>query len=347
MYSFIGKHTQLFELTEPDKPNYDFYYRMRMLTAGDLTAAPGLEIVTLDGPDLMLHDARGKLLGKARPVWIHRPRVSPGKPFGSVVLGSSPNGDDNLYRIAFTPGWEKAVESLARRGHMAAIGKSLAELSEAVKQWKGTPATGQPGPYLVHTAGGWMDTPAKLAGMDRLMETARFYERRFPYPNLVFVLDFWFAEAGPLLRPDGKPWEQDRRLKYQATAAQIVEAARKLERAKCHFFVTSGHGIAPYISPQTAAAILQAAPTMCQGFIEAENEPNKGSEELAYYLQHQVVLIMDACRQHGRAIMILREKNAWWATQAATPELRRFLFNGQYRSVLVPAVEDSNSRRKI
>jgi len=83
---------------------------------------------------------------------------------------------------------------------------------------------------------------------------------------------------------------------------------------------------------------------MCQGFIEAENEPNKGSEELAYYLQHHVVPIMDACRQHGRAIMILREKNAWWAAQAATSELRRFLFNGQYRSVLVPAVEDSNSR---
>ena len=56
-----------------------------------------------------------------------------------------------------------------------------------------------------------------------------------------------------------------------------MEAARKLEREKCHFFATSGHGIAPYISPQTAAAILQAAPTMCQGFIEAENEPNKGT----------------------------------------------------------------------
>ena len=227
---------------------------------------------------------------------------------------------------------------------MATIGKSLAELSAAVKQWKGTPATGQPGPYLVHTAGGWMDTPAKLAGIDRAMESARFYEQRFPYPNLVFVLDFWFAEAGPLLRPDGKPWEKDRRLKYQATAAQIVETARKLERAKCHFFATSGHGGAPYISPQTAVAILQAAPTMCQGFIEAENEPNKGAEELTYYLQHHVVPILDACRKHGRAITILREKNAWWAAQAATPELRRLLLNGQYRSVLVPAVEDSNSR---
>ena len=158
MFSFAGKQTRLFELTEPDKPNYDFYYRMRMLTAGNLTAAPGLEIVTLDGPDLMLHDSRGKLLGQAHaPFGFTALAYLPGKPFGSVVLGSSPNGDDNLYRITFAPGWEKAVASLTRRGHMATIGKSLAELSAAVKPWKGTPATGQPGPYLVLTeVDGWI-----------------------------------------------------------------------------------------------------------------------------------------------------------------------------------------------
>ena len=34
-------------------------------------------------------------------------------------MGSRPNGDDNLYRITFAPGWEKEVASLTRRGHMA------------------------------------------------------------------------------------------------------------------------------------------------------------------------------------------------------------------------------------
>jgi uncharacterized caspase-like protein len=122
--------------------------------------------------------------------------------------------------------------------------------------------------------------------------------------------------------------------KYAATAAQIVAAARKLERAKVHFFATSGHGSAPYVSPETAAAILQAAPTMCEGFVEAETEPTKGMEALCYYLQHHVVPIMEACRRHGRGIMILREKDAWWAAQAATPELRRILFSGAYRHVI-------------
>ena len=345
VFSFAGKPRRLFELTDPDKANYDFHYQMRMLTAGDLTAASSREIVTLDGPDLTLYDAKGKVLGHAHaPFGFTALAYLPGKPFGSVLLGSSPNGDDNLYRVTFTPGWEKAVTSLTRRGHMATIGKSLTELSAAIKQWKGTPAAGQPGPYLVSLEGGWMDTPAKVASIERGLEEVRFYERRFPYPNLVFGPDYWFAEAGPLLRPDGKPWEKDHRLKYQATAAQIVEAARKQEKAKCHFFATSGHGIAPYLSPKTAAAILQAAPTACLGFIEAENESTKGEEELAYYLQHHIVPILDACLKHGRAIMILREKNAWWAAQAASPDLRRFLLNGKYRSVLVPGVEDSNSR---
>jgi hypothetical protein len=41
---------------------------------------------------------------------------------------------------------------------------------------------------------------------------------------------------------------------------------------------------------------------------------------------------------------LVDEKNAWWAATAATPEVRRLLFDGRYRSVLVPSVEDSNSR---
>jgi hypothetical protein len=345
VYSVAGGLRRRFDLKEAPAANYDYRYRMRQIVAGNLTDAAGLEIVTLDGPDLMLHDARGKLLGRAHaPFGFTALAYLPGKPFGSIVLGSSPNGDDNLYRVAFTPGWEKEMESLPRRGHMAKIGASLAELSANIRHWKGEPAAGQPGPYLVSISGGWMDTPAKLDRIDRQFEIARFYEKRFPYPNLVFVLDFWFTEAGPMLRPDGKPWERDHRLKYEATAAQIVEAARKLERAKIRFFATSGHGNAPYLSPETAAAILQAAPTMCQGFVEAETEPTKGMEALCYYLQHHVVPIMEVCRRLGRGIMILREKDAWWAAQAATPELRRILFNGAYRQVIVPSVEDSNSR---
>ncbi|MEI7533234.1 MAG: hypothetical protein WCK57_02615 [Verrucomicrobiae bacterium] len=345
VFSLAGQQTRLFELARPSKGNYDFNYRMRMLAVGELAGVPGREIATVDGPDVMLHDARGKVLGRAHaPFGFTAIAYLPGKPFGSVVLGSCPNGDDNLYRITFTPGWEKEVEALTRQGQMATIGKSLADLSADIKEWKGTPAKGQTGPYLISLKGGWMDTPAKVADINPPVEDVRFYEQQFPYTNLVFGADIWFTESGMPLRPDGKPWEKDRRLKYQASSAQIVEAARKLEQTKAHFFVTSGHGLAPFITPDTAAAILRAAPTMCLGFIEAENEATKGGQELAYYLQSHIAPILDACLKHGRAIMVLREKNAWWAAQAASPDLSRILFSGKYHSVLVPGVEDSNSR---
>ena len=95
VFSFAGKQTRLFDLTEPAKANYDFHYQMRMLTAGDLTAAPGLEIVTLDGPDLMLHDARGKLLGRAHA------------PFGFTAIAYLARQALRFRRVGQQPQWRR------------------------------------------------------------------------------------------------------------------------------------------------------------------------------------------------------------------------------------------------
>ena len=132
--------------------SYAYHYRMRMVAAGDLTDEPGVEIALLDGPDIQLCNSSGKLLGHATaPCGFSDIVYLPGAPHGSVLLGSSHNGDDNLYRLNFTKGWEDALAAIQQPGRMARMRANLAQLSSDIAAWKGQPCDGQSGP-LRHCA---------------------------------------------------------------------------------------------------------------------------------------------------------------------------------------------------
>ncbi len=335
-----GLHT-LFTL--PPKrldPSYEYTYTMQLLAAGDLAERPGAEIVILNGARVQLCDAKGRLLGQAlASVGFTDVVFLPGSPHGSVLLGSSPNGDDNLYRLTFTPGWEKELAQIPRRGLMAGIGETLRQVGNAAASWRGDPLPGSAAPYDVvvnHTLwSGW-----STRKIETWINEVHEYERRFPYARLRFSTAFWPGEDAPLLRPDGKPWRRDRRLAHDLSRAQIVAAAKLLEDAHCHFWVQVGHGCDPHLEVATVAAMLQAAPSTLLGFIDSEAEK---PEDMLYYLEHHIKPIMDLCLARGKRF-ILRNKNTWWARWPADPQVRELLFDGRYRSVILPCVEDSNSR---
>ena len=120
VYTLQGGLREMFALPATFKvASYDYHYNMRLLAAGDLAEPPGAEIVVVEGPAVRLYDATGKELGKSvAPLGFTSVAYLPGSPRGSVILGSSPNGDDNLYRLSFKSGWEKSLEGLERtRGH--------------------------------------------------------------------------------------------------------------------------------------------------------------------------------------------------------------------------------------
>ncbi len=324
------------------RPSYDFFYRSPRYAVGDLTGDGRPEVVTLLGPDLTVHDARGRLLGQVRaPQGFTDLLYLPGEGGGSIVLGSSPNGDDNLYRFRLSGDWQADLAALAPSGRIAGIAQDAQRLAATIAGWHGRPAQGQPGPYPIQITSQWLDHPDRLGAVDWAIESIRAYQRDFPYPNLQFATVFWITENKRLMRPDGKPWIREHRLRYALDAPAIIDVARRMEAEKAHFWVQVGHGTAPYLSLETARAILQAAPTACLGLVSAEDEQ---AEHLAYYLEHYVCPLMDACRQHGDRMFILREKDCWWATMPALPAIRKLLFDGRYRSTLVPSVEDSNSR---
>lgn len=340
-YTLKGGLSEVLSLPDPFKaPTYDSYYNMRLLAAGDLTAEPGAEIAILEGPELRLLSATGVELGRARaPLGFTAVEFVPGTPHGSVLLGSSPNGDDSLYRLTFSPGWERALETIERRGFMAGVEGALGLIASATASWGGQPMMGADGPFDVvvshHIWSGW--DPKKL---DAWIAEVREYEQRFPYDRLRFATAFWPGENAPLLRPDGRPWGRDQRLAHDLTREQIVAAAKHFEQAGCHFWVQVGHGCDPHLEVGTVAAMLDAAPRTLLGFISAEDEQ---LDDVPDYFQHHIQPILELCLQHGKRF-IPRNKDVWWAHWPADERLRDSIFNGRYRSVLLPSVEDSNSR---
>lgn len=340
-YALKGGLRQIVALPEAFKAaSYDQFYRMRLVAAGDLTDDPGAEIAVLEGPEIRLYGKGGKQLGAASaPFGFTDAIYVPGSPHGHVLLGSSPNGDDNLYRLTFEPGWEKEIAALPRRGLMAGIGTNLVQLAEAMGKWRGEPMTGAPGPYdVVVDHHLWSGPDPKKC--EAWIAEVRQYEKEFPYPNLRFSTCFWPGEDAPLLRPDGKPWERDRRLAHDLSRADIVAAARRFESAQCHFWVQVGHGCAPHCEVATVAAILDAAPKTCLGFISAEDEQLDG---VPYYIEHHIRPILELCLKHKKRF-IPRNKDVWWLHWPADPQVKKLMFDGRYRSVILPGVEDSNSR---
>jgi hypothetical protein len=326
---------------EPRAASYDYHYRMRSLAAGNLTDQPGREIALLDGPDLQLTTATGRVLGAAHaPISFSDLVCLPGSPHDSIILGSGLGGDDNLYRVTFDRDWQKQLASLPRSGQRQTVGENLDLLARQAATWKGQPMAGADGPIDVIVTHHMWAGAASLQTVDAWIEEVKFFERNFPYSRLRFSTCIWPGEKRPLLRPDGQEWTFDHRLAYNLSRDQLLIIARKFEQAHCPFWIQVGHGCAPHLSAESAIAMLGAAPSMCLGFVSAEDEQ---ADQMAYYFEHQVRPLLEVCLARGKRF-IPRNKNVWWAHWPADPTLRRLIFDGRYRSVLLPCVEDSNSR---
>jgi len=130
-----GAPQRVVELPNPPDKNNFF---ARFLAAGDLTEHPGAEIVIVDDSNLQLCQSNGKVIATARAPFAFTAVVYlPGSPRGTVLLGSSRNGDDNLYRVRFDGNWKQQMESLPRRGQMAAIETNLQQFAKTAASWAG------------------------------------------------------------------------------------------------------------------------------------------------------------------------------------------------------------------
>ncbi len=326
---------------EPTARSYDYHYRMRSLAVGNLAGDSGREIAILDGPDLQVCTAAGKVLGSAHAPFGFADLIClPGTPHDSVLLSSGLGGDDNLYRVTLERGWEKALAALPNSGQRKVVAENLDLLARQAAQWQGSTMAGTEGPVDVMVTHHMWAARTSLKSVDAWIEEVRFFAKSFPYPRLRFSTCVWPGEQLPLKRPDGAVWPHDKRLSHDLSRAQLVAIARRFEEAHCSFWIQVGHGCAPHLSVASATAMLEAAPQTCLGFISSEDEQ---ADQMAYYFEHQVQPLLELCLTRGKRF-IPRNKNVWWCHWPADPGMRRLVFNGRYRSVLLPCVEDSNSR---
>jgi len=326
----------LAELPNPQNPKTP---AMRFLAVGDLTEHPGVEIVVVDGADIQLCQSDGKVIASAHaPFGFTDVVYLPGAPRGSILLGSAYDGDDNLYRVRFDDDdWTQQIKSLPRRGQMAAIESHIQQLTKTAEHWDGQPMNGTDGPFdVMFNHHMWSNSDI----IDQSIKEVRSYEKIFPYSRLRFSVLLWPGEKQPLLRPDGTAWTRDVRLADNLTREQIAAGARKLEKARCHFWVQVGHGCAPHCSVEAVAAILEAAPTMCLGFVSAEDAQ---ADQMAYYYEHHIQPILELCLKYGKHF-VPRNNDVWLAHWPTDAKMRELIFNDRYSSVLLPCGNDTSSR---
>ncbi|MBI2569155.1 MAG: PQQ-binding-like beta-propeller repeat protein [Candidatus Schekmanbacteria bacterium] len=327
----------------------DFFYRVPQLAVGDFDAgSPGLETFIVNGPDAVLYDAGGAILGQVRGTqgFSDVTAVTVG---GSTAayLASAPNGDDTLYRVTFEPGWEGSFAALARTGRVAAIGSTIGDITDSLELAAGgSQLAGQPGPFPYGVFYQVIDSPSRAAAIANSVNAVSTYRGLFPtYTNLLYFATVGLLEP-PGNRPDGKPWPLDPRYRFQLAHADVMSLAQQLEVTGTPFVLQVGHGNSPFLPLQSALDVLDAAPTACLGFSTAEDlvdlTPNS-TRNLSYYIDNFMVPLLDAAATRGK-MFIMEEKGTFWLTAPAEPTVRAALFGGSYKHVIVPSVEDSNSR---
>jgi len=317
---------------------YSEYYSTAFVRVADvLPDLPGREVVVVTGGVVELLDRDGNLLDEASAPVGFTDLALDGR---TLYLGSSPNGDDTVYRVELTEGWPETVGGLARRGVAAQVGENLAALRDQVLRYEGrAPAAGRT--YDVKQFG----SPTNERGLPRYRRQMGWLKEQFPYANLRFVGSSKVIEATPPTDAQGRPWSLQRwdtdSINGTMTVDEIVARARWIEEHEVPTVFLIGHSCMPFITLETAEKMLDAAPRYLVGFLSAEDEQ---LERIPRYFAEYFGPLAELCAEHGGRACITKNKNVWWMSAPSMRPVYDALFSGERGKALVAAVEDSNSR---
>lgn len=290
------------------------------------------EVVALRGSRLSIFSSAGKVLTTAvSPIAFSNicSIPSPGS-FATLFLSSAPNGDDRIYRVKPDGKWRRQFARLKWEGKMRRIADNLDVIRNQVKSYEGGPP--QDARYVYVITSGQPSTVDQLRSHGEMVE---FYRRRFPYRCFVFATNIAMMSSEPV-----SGFGTEAYIANRLKPSTIPTLLKTLESSSTPFFLTIGHECQPFIDLKTAEAILKACPRSCLGFLSSEDEDY--SYKLEHYLRDYWYPLMDLCKARGKKA-ILVEKGAWWVQVPAMERFRK-LADGTYADVLVPSVEDANSR---
>ncbi len=308
---------------------------MTLVATGDVVASgPGEEVVAVTTGSVRLYASDGELLGQAHAPVGFTDLALVGR---TLYLGSSPNGDDTIYRIDLSGDWQAEVASLRRHGLAKRIGETLATLREQARRLEPDPSAARRG-YEVRSNRMRPLTPPSRSG------TGEWFDKAFPYPNLTHVtqcgsLGRTLAE-NVLLRADGTPHNPPRRRKGGYAPEQIVLWARQLEAKGIRCDLHIDHGCDPRITHRTLAKVIEASPSALRGLMSHEDEK---FSRIKTYCSRYIGPLCDLCLPAGKEIA-MQEKNVWWFAVPAMKTVHDGMLAGGRGRAITAGCDNANSR---
>ena len=319
------------------------FYSTAFVRVGEVNAkSAGLETMAVKGGIVEMLDARGRPLGVASSHLGFTDLALDGT---TLYLGSTPNGDETLYRIDLTGDWVNAVRNLKRQGLVRRIGESIETIWRQVRAYKGTEPK-PPESVLLHQ---FRVQPSEES-LARFKRDVAWWKREFPYAMFRYPARYLAIEPAPPLDETGQPWSEQRwrtdSINGTMTVEQILAGARLFEQHGAPFIAYIGHSAMPFITLETAQKLLAAAPRTLIGWLSAEDG---ALDRFPRYMKHWFGPLMDLTGQSAREngmwkYASTKNKGAWWISSPSRGAVYPEMFRGQRNEVLYAETEDSNSR---
>ena len=312
-------------------------YRMAQLAPVDLEGDGQAEVAVLYGPELSVLDAAGERVYYNRCDFYYFTCLALFPELDNhLIIGPVVGADRNVYALEFGEGAEDEFAAFSHdHGYINTLNENLARIREQVLAAEAEPNMPER-TYYVWISGG---SPPPNA-CDWLITRPQMFEAAYDYDNLKFVDFIQYREPGYTGQGRELPPED------------LLSIARKLEEGGALHVLAVAHGLDAFMSAEMVERWLRAAPTSCRGIMMHENSHfvnhHADADEallqrMDAFIDEFMVPVMDVCLAHDKRFYLM-EKQAWWVALPATARYADRILAEKYRSIIVPMVEESNSR---
>lgn len=313
----------------------DFYtskYRMMIPVIGNFHPNPGNEVFAIYGLEYFIYDKDGNVLSSVRgKQGFTDIDVLPSTTGGldAVVLGSSPNGDDNLYLLQFSDGneWKDHLSKFTSSAKISAIDATLNNINSLIDNWNGTPVVSSVKLDLPSYSGETVFTDAHSEKYS-FNKIKKYVEYRIPgSANGLTSGESTFEAGTENLSVDSRVsnWE------YRTQSQILNDLQNNIVSPQLRSWLNVGHGIAPYISKDTYKKILENS----NGFVLGAENKEGDSERWDYHLQ-----MIEDSYANGTPFAFYG-KNGVWSFELMKSFVDKIKLNDR-NLAFVPSGEDSD-----
>lgn len=290
-------------------------YRMMIPVVGDFHPNPGKEIFAIYGHEYFIYNKDGVALTSLRgQQGFTDVDVIPASDGGldAVILGSSPNGDDNLYYLQFVDGesWKNGLINYIPSAVTAKIDQTFEEYNDLIDNWEG------------------QTIESELLKINLYPSPATFLKDESSTLHQIGLNAAYLEERTAIFDEPVDPRRDD----FKSYQAILNDVSIKYVSNDEAFHLYVGHGPTPHISKELFADILNNANGLCFGADVREGD----MEDWEYYLP-----MMEAAQQQNIAFEFLGKKGVW-AFAAHRETLEKLTAENRKQS-FSPSGEDSDA----